>query len=396
MATLRRVPAGARFRQRVLRRRLTVRAHAGPGPHSKGGELARDAATRDLFESLHVGEAIGAEWGEGFETIRGRGGLERVDVDTLNERLAAGPLACARFALCPDEAYGMVFAFEDVIVETESLRLRAWEAVAELEGFDVGRLREWTGLRRRETSSGARRQSEVEAEADAASDWAGTTGLVRGAFGVEDAAEAERLTHKAAWLYRSFVEEVREPPEGMRRWLAALHNNNIPCAVAAAGFDRATVADVLDRMGLSGYFTAMVCAEDGMESKAQRFLSAAMKIDRPPSKCAVFTADPLGVTAAHNASMKAVALAGRVSSAHELRASDLALPDFGALSIINVRRLFSEQGAERMDLELQRVAEDGFERRKPRPPGTITLDPHITLIDDTHAADDADDRWRSR
>ncbi|KAK9282622.1 hypothetical protein L1049_010841 [Liquidambar formosana] len=45
---------------------------------------------------------------------------------------------------------------------------------------------------------------------------------------------------------------------------------------------------------------AIVTKEDGMESLAHRFLSAAVKLDRKPSKCVVFEDDPRGITAAHN------------------------------------------------------------------------------------------------
>lgn len=38
------------------------------------------------------------------------------------------------------------------------------------------------------------------------------------------------------------------------------------------------------------------------------FLS--LKLDRPPSKCIVFEDDPRGITAAHNCSMKAIAIIG--------------------------------------------------------------------------------------
>ena len=42
-----------------------------------------------------------------------------------------------------------------------------------------------------------------------------------------------------------------------------------------------------------------------METTSQRFLSAAIKLSRPPKDCVVFESSPLGVTAAHNCSCKA-------------------------------------------------------------------------------------------
>ena len=60
----------------------------------------------------------------------------------------------------------------------------------------------------------------------------------------------------------------------------------------------------LERMGLRDLFCAEVTAEDGMETLAQRLLSAAIKLARPPDHCVVFETSPIGVCAAHNCTMK--------------------------------------------------------------------------------------------
>lgn len=60
----------------------------------------------------------------------------------------------------------------------------------------------------------------------------------------------------------------------------------------------------LERMGLRDQFCAEVTAEDGMETLAQRLLSAAIKLARPPDHCVVFETSPTGVCAAHNCTMK--------------------------------------------------------------------------------------------
>ena len=61
----------------------------------------------------------------------------------------------------------------------------------------------------------------------------------------------------------------------------------------------------MERMGIAHFFAVRVTAEDGMETTSQRFLSAAIKLGRPPSDCVVFESSPGGVTAAHNCTMKA-------------------------------------------------------------------------------------------
>ena len=73
---------------------------------------------------------------------------------------------------------------------------------------------------------------------------------------------------------------------------------------------RLSVRGALERMGLSEFFIATVAAEDGMETIAQRFLSAAIKLGRPPDHCVTFVPGSLaGITAAHNCTMKARAFA---------------------------------------------------------------------------------------
>lgn len=67
---------------------------------------------------------------------------------------------------------------------------------------------------------------------------------------------------------------------------------------------RNTVHAALARMGLRHHFATTVTAEDGMETTSQQFLSAAIKLGRPPQDCVVFESNPLGIAAAHNCSCK--------------------------------------------------------------------------------------------
>ena len=99
-----------------------------------------------------------------------------------------------------------------------------------------------------------------------------------------------------------------------------------------------------------------------METKAQRLLSAAVKMGRAPNACVVFEADPRGVTAAHNASMKAVALTS-LHPAWEFGAADLTVASFSDLSVVNVRRLFALDGLAWMDLAAEKVAPPARGRR---------------------------------
>ena len=67
---------------------------------------------------------------------------------------------------------------------------------------------------------------------------------------------------------------------------------------------RASLNAALARMGLDHQFAATVTAEDGMDTTSQQFLSAAIKLNRPPQDCVVFESSPQGIAAAHNCSCK--------------------------------------------------------------------------------------------
>lgn len=69
-------------------------------------------------------------------------------------------------------------------------------------------------------------------------------------------------------------------------------------------YRRQTVNGLLKRLDLSQFFQAYVTAEDGMDTISQRFLSASIKLGRPPNQCVVFESSPAGITAAHNCTMK--------------------------------------------------------------------------------------------
>ena len=119
-------------------------------------------------------------------------------------------------------------------------------------------------------------------------------------------------------------------------------------------------------MGLQHAFQALVTAEDGMETRAQQLLSAAIKLGRPPMQCAAFVADIEGITAAHNTSLRAVAVIG-VHPQYRLGTADLTCGTLGELTVYNLRRLFADAGHQLMDLRKGRDSE----KLLPQRPGRI-------------------------
>ncbi|CAI5478442.1 unnamed protein product [Closterium sp. Yama58-4] len=286
-------------------------------------------------------EEIGAERGEGFATFRPKGALQ-VDVDFLNDRMRKRGVDRIRLAMRPDEAFGLVYSWDNVIANTRDLRFEAWKQLAE----EVGKPLPGSpsSLRQLSTASPAHCIKSV-------------------LFWASDVPTIASLKDRLSELYCRQLSKVRAPLEGVQEWLDALQKAGVPCAVATS-IDRLTLLSALDRMKLLHHFQAFVTAEDGMESMAHRFLSAAVKLDRAPAKCVVFEDDPRGITAAHNCSMKAVALIG-THPAYELKQADLAVSSYAELSVINLRRLFANRGhgIEHMELKKQREEQGPKKRR---------------------------------
>ncbi|KAJ0861421.1 hypothetical protein HanPSC8_Chr12g0506461 [Helianthus annuus] len=84
----------------------------------------------------HYNQVIEAEYGEGFEIFRPDGPL-KVDVDFLNDRLQEGFLKWIRYAMKPDEAYGLIFSWDNVMPGTQALKLSAWKELAREEGKEI-------------------------------------------------------------------------------------------------------------------------------------------------------------------------------------------------------------------------------------------------------------------
>uniref|UniRef100_A0A452Y3Y5 Haloacid dehalogenase-like hydrolase superfamily protein n=5 Tax=Triticinae TaxID=1648030 RepID=A0A452Y3Y5_AEGTS len=295
--------------------------------------MRRMASGFDAFPPLpgkvFVEETIGAEYGEGFETFRMDGPLN-IDVDYLNEKLQECFLQRIRHAMKPDEAFGLIFSWDNVIADTDSLKLDAWRQLALEEGKDI-------------PTAAHIQKSILHGAADHV--------LRKVLYWAKEDDQMERLKARLIELYYESLFKLDTPVEGLREWLDAVRTAGIPCAVASS-LDRRCMVEALDRMALSKYFKAIVTDEDDMESIAHRFLSAAVKLDRKPSKCIVFEDDPRGVTAAHNCTMMAVSLIG-AHPAYELEQADLAVARYSELSVINLRRMFAHKGLSFMDMQKQ-------------------------------------------
>ena len=275
---------------------------------------------------------IGAEYGEGFLQFRLSGEKTRLDVDTLNEQLRVRGAARIRHSMCPDEAFGLIFDWDDVVADTRAIQRAAWQSVATSQGL------KYPSIER-----GHMFDMRPERVAMHVLQW--TSEMKR----------AQELAWLVATAYAQELRHIERPLPGVVDWLSLMSKTNVPCALVTA-MDRGTAAELLEKLGLRNYFGALVTADDDMDTIAHRYLSAAIKLNRPPNQCVAFGATPASVAAAHNCTMRAVSVIG-IHTAPELRSADLTIGSMAQLSVVNIRRLFANSGSEFMSKSKARIGQ---------------------------------------
>ena len=314
------------------------------GDSSDGFSSSQHSLPEDVlgpFARFSGTENIGAAYGEGFLRFRLSGELTRLDVDSLNEQLRIDGPDRLRHAMCPDEAFGLLFEWDDVVFDARSLVRKAWRDVADAQGLEIPAFE--------------RPQLYNMSPDRAVMDVMGWT---------RDIGRARELGWMVSTAYSELVRNVREPIPGARQWLELMTKTQVPCALLT-NLKRSTTIELLRQTGMDRCFTALVTADEDMETIAQRYLTAAIKLNRPPNHCVVFGSTPAAIAAAHNCTMKSVAVVGP-HTAPELRTADLTVGSLTELSVINVRRLFANRGFDFMELKKSKISASGMRERRLR------------------------------
>jgi beta-phosphoglucomutase family hydrolase len=118
----------------------------------------------------------------------------------------------------------------------------------------------------------------------------------------------QRIGDAKEALYRKLVRERGiHPLPGAREWIERLHQQGWRQAIASSA-PRANVEVVLEVLGLTADFEAIVSAEDVTAGKPdpQVFLKAAAKLGIPPARCIVVEDAAAGVEAARRAGMRSI------------------------------------------------------------------------------------------
>ncbi len=158
--------------------------------------------------------------------------------------------------------------------------------------------------------------------------------ILRGYFPGHDDAALDALGEEKEGFYRQAYAPHVAPLPGLLDLMEAAERRGVPMAVGTAA-PPGNVAVVLDGLRIRGRFRTVVSPSQGYRGKPHpdMFLAAAERMGVDPADTLVFEDAPLGVEAAANAGMKAVAILTM------LKAEDFAAypnviaaaPDFAAL-----------------------------------------------------------------
>lgn len=218
-----------------------------------------------------------------------------------------------RFSLLPSFR-AAIFDLDGVLADTAVLHARAWERLADEEGFEFPE-------EAREGLKGISRMEALE--------------LVLGARSAEfSRAEKEALAARKNGYYRQLVAALT--PEnalpGARELLEALRARGIKLALASASRN---AVEVLERLDLSNYFDALAdAARARPKPDPEIFLMAAEALGILPRDCAGFEDAQAGVEAIRAAGMRAVGVGAGLAGA------DLTAASLEGLDADRLDRLF--------------------------------------------------------
>ncbi len=215
---------------------------------------------------------------------------------------------------------GVIFDWDGVVIDSSSMHERSWEMLAEEENLYLPENHFKLGF-------GRKNQYIIPNILH----WSNS------------ADEIARLGYRKEELYRELVRaEGLQPLPGVASLLKALKTAGVPCAVGSST-PRINLDAVMDMLGFTGYFQAIVSAEDVGAGKPdpEVFLKAAAKIATPPQQCIVFEDALYGIEAGKRGGMKVIAVA-TTHPLHELHSADQAVQ---SLEEITVDRLVELVGS---------------------------------------------------
>jgi HAD superfamily hydrolase (TIGR01509 family) len=131
-----------------------------------------------------------------------------------------------------------------------------------------------------------------------------------------------------------------EPMRGVRELLLALHDANVPAAIASTAPSRWVVPSA-ERIGIRSLFRAVVTGDEVARRKPAPdvYLEAARRLGVDPARSIAIEDSGPGIAAAHAAGMKTVAIPHWLTQGHDLRLADLRVGHAGELTLARLAAL---------------------------------------------------------
>ncbi|WCJ29099.1 5-amino-6-(5-phospho-D-ribitylamino)uracil phosphatase chloroplastic [Euphorbia peplus] len=183
-----------------------------------------------------------------------------------------------------------------------------------------------------------------------------------------DPAEMRRMANRKEEIYQALQGGIYRLRSGSKEFVNVLMNYKIPMALTSTR-PRKTLEKAMRSIGIEGYFTAVIAAEDVHRGKPdpEMFIYAAQLLQFIPERCIVFGNSNQTVEAAHDVRMKCVAVASK-HPVYELSAADMVVRHLDELSIVDLKNLADIESPEFGPLEPEMELEE--EEKYDRPTAT--------------------------
>lgn len=136
-------------------------------------------------------------------------------------------------------------------------------------------------------------------------------------------------------------ESNMKPIPGIKELLLELHEKQILMAIASSS-SKNLICTIVNKLGISDYFTAFVSAEDAVKGKPHPdiFIDAARLLNVSPDQCLAIEDTGYGLKAAVEAGMKCVGYFNKNSGNQDLTMADLVVNNFADLHYETIAGLF--------------------------------------------------------
>ena len=217
--------------------------------------------------------------------------------------------------------YAVIFDVDGVLVDSYHAHYASWQKMAEEQ--------DWTMTETEFAHSFGRTSREIIAEL-----WSDAC------LSDKDVAEAD---DRKEFFYREILRAAFPAMDGAARLITALAQSGFLMAVGSSGPPE-NVQLVLDQVDRERRIQAVITGADVTRGKPdpQVFQLGAERLAVPCGRCVVVEDAPPGVTAAHAAGMRCVAVASTGRTTEELKAADLIVSSLEELTPDRIEQLIEK------------------------------------------------------